>query len=509
MSRATMRQGEGATMTSRRSSTSLSKLAAATVLACLGVIAGAATGEARPTYFDHFKTHYGITEDSRLNACGVCHIRWLGTGARNLFGTTVEQQLYLGKTIDQALDAAGVQDPDGDGYTSADEIINYLTLPGYNCSNFTDAQGAPDGYDTYITPLVATCLEPLDIRVSPTTTGAILLVGQIKTLDLEIINNGSTDPLNITSYDFAPGAPPSLSVSGPAAPLVIPVGQKITVQITFAPTAAVFSNTALRIVSDDPDENPLDVPIIVFASPNPTVPGPQRAPCYDTIRRGMSKYAKAQLRAWSDCQLAELAGLACDTGARDLKVGKAASRFSAVVGGAKDKTCAAAGLTAQTLGFPGTCAAGCEDHPVTGVSDIPGCLMCVQDLVMQGVLRDGAGTAPPDLPPNVISASDALSCQGKILSSMQKSFLKMYSALSACELDAMLNENPGGACESALSTELGDLRLSLDAVVGKCANTDGLLGCRFEGMIPDPLCLGHSVEDLAVELSDASFGVTP
>src|SRR6185369_3371129 len=211
------------------------------VVAGLIVALTASAGHARPAYFEQFKEFYSIPDGSNLDACGVCHFRWYGTGARNPFGSTVEQQLYLGKTVMQSLMDVEGMDPDGDGYTSGDEIITFMTLPGYNCANYTDAIDPPLGYDTYITPGVATCHEPLDIRVSPTSVGMILYNGQTRTSSVTVFNNGSDDPLNITSYALLPGAPASLSVSGPATPLSIPVGQSITLDITFSPATDTFS----------------------------------------------------------------------------------------------------------------------------------------------------------------------------------------------------------------------------------------------------------------------------
>lgn len=493
-------------MSSEQKPTSKSAILRA-MFAAAAVLVAASVAEARPIYYETFKDHFGVVDGSNLDACGVCHIKWTGTGARNPFGSSVEQQLYLGKSVVQALDDAALLDADGDGYTSGAEIMTYMTLPGYNCENFVLATGAPTGYDTYITPLVATCLDPLDIRVNPTTSGAVVFVGEQHTIDITVFNNGSNDPLEISAYELLPGAPVSLMVTGPAAPFSIPVGQSVVLQLVFSPTGPVLSHPTLRIHSNDPDEGVVDVDLSLFAVPDPTLPGAQRGPCYGAIQKAMSKYAKAQLRVWGDCYMEELAGRACDTGARTIKLGKAAAKLADVLGGSKDTACSGAGLTGSTLGFPTTCAPGCEDHPVGAVRDIPACLQCVQDQVMEGVLREGIGTAPPDLPPNVVDNVSAYSCEKRIVRGMQKGLLSMYSELGACELTAMLNDAAPGACESSLATELDELKTRLDAIVGKCTVTTDLLGCRFEGMSPDPACLGLAAEDLAVQLTNATFGI--
>jgi len=477
------------------------------ILACAMLLAGAGTASARPTYFEQFKAHYSVADGSNLDACGVCHYRWLGTGARNPFGTTVEQQLYVGKTILQSLVAVEDLDPDGDGFTSGDEIMNFMTLPGYNCENFILATGPPTGYDAYITPLVATCLDPLDIRVNPLSLGSFVYVGESRIMDLAVFNNGSTDPLEISSYGLLPGAHAALSVSGPTAPFSIPVGSNVTIQVTFSPLAAQLASGTLRISSNDPDEANVDVPISGAGVADPTSPPAQRGPCMATISKAMSKYAKAHLKEWGTCYLEELAGRACDTGTRNYKLGRAAAKLADVIGGAKDKTCGAAGLNPQELGFPGTCAEGCESIALNDIDDLPTCLTCMQDRVMEGMLRDGVGTAPPDLPPNVIADASAYKCQKRIVGAMQKGIVKMFGELAECELTAMLLDAPGGVCRDDLDALLDSMRVKIDATVDKCMDTTDLLGCRFEGMSPDPACLGTSVEDLAVELTNTSFAL--
>jgi hypothetical protein len=245
----------------------------------------------------------------------------------------------------------------------------------------------------------------------------------------------------------------------------------------------------------------------VAASADPTADGPTRSPCYASMRKAMSKYAKTQLRIWNDCYLEELAGRACDTGERDLRLAKAFSNLEAVIGGDKDKACAAAGLTRTTLGFPSDCAPGCEDETVLAVSDIPSCLACVQDQVMEGVLRDGLGTAPPDLPPSVVSDGDAYACQQRIMKSLQKGLLRMYAELGECELAAMAIDAPEGECVTGIDAVLDELRADIDASLDNCASTAGLLGCRFETMPEDLECLGNTAQSLASQLTNATFAI--
>ena len=89
-----------------------------------------AAAPARPLYFENLTAMFGIQEGDRLHACGVCHERWKGTGPRNPFGTLVEQQLYVGKSIRDAITAVLPADADGDGTSNGDELTVFHTLPG-------------------------------------------------------------------------------------------------------------------------------------------------------------------------------------------------------------------------------------------------------------------------------------------------------------------------------------------------------------------------------------------
>src|SRR4030095_7123521 len=100
------------------------------------------------------------------------------------------QQLYLGKPISPAIDAAVLQDPDGDGFASLEEITTHETLPGYSCANFFDAIEAPNDWHTFITPGVPSCLEPKDIRAAPTVLNLTTDAGSQISRTLTIFNNG-------------------------------------------------------------------------------------------------------------------------------------------------------------------------------------------------------------------------------------------------------------------------------------------------------------------------------
>ena len=115
---------------------------ACTAALLLALVAPRAT-QARPLYFQNLTTIYDIQPDESIYACGVCHEKWLGTGARNPFGTAVEQQLYVGKSIVQAiLDVAG-DDSDGDGFTNGDELPSIARCPGTRAPTTASRRGRP------------------------------------------------------------------------------------------------------------------------------------------------------------------------------------------------------------------------------------------------------------------------------------------------------------------------------------------------------------------------------
>ena len=264
--------------------------------------------EARPTYFQVLTERYNIQPGDRTYACGNCHYLWTGTGARNPFGSAVEQQLYVGKSITQALQDVEPMDSDGDGFSNLDELTTYRTLPGYSCDNYFLAVGAPTGYDTFITPLVPSCLEPKDIRVDPTTTAFSTKVGTTEVHQIQVINNGSTDLINVSSYGFLSGASTALSVSGPTAPFDIPVGQSVALDVSFSPTAAILGLGTLRIASDDPDEPTIDIAVQGFGFVQVLADADARERCLKVVDKEFRRYADRHRREWNRCFVDEVGG---------------------------------------------------------------------------------------------------------------------------------------------------------------------------------------------------------
>jgi hypothetical protein len=379
-----------------------------------------------------------------------------------------------------------------------------MTLPGYSCDNYFDAVGAPVGYDTYITPLVPSCLEPLDIRVLPSSSvGFITKTGDSDTETLTIYNNGSVDVLTIDSVSFVDGSSPLIAIDGPATPLNIPLGGSVAFDITFSPVAPALVLDTIRIESNDPDEDPLDIELSALGFAVNLAPAPQRATCLAGVQKAMRKYTKTHLSEWSLCYSTEVGGVACDSGRRDLKLMNAADRLHASVGGAKDKRCAGTGITASTLGLPDECGGACSHIEIDTLSDYADCLICRQAEATADFLDQGLGTSPPDLPPNQAGSADALGCQQSLLKGTQKAIGSIQKALGDCEVANVTAVTPAD-CTAAATEAIAKAQEKANAVAPKCSDTSGLDGCLFEP-VPVATCLGDAAQTIATDLVDAVF----
>lgn len=456
--------------------------------------------EARPIYFDTLTTRYAIEPGDRTYACGNCHIRWTGTGARNDFGTSVEQQLYAGKSISQALADLEPMDADGDGFTNLEELATYRTLPGYSCSNYFLADGAPIGYDTFITPLVPSCLEPKDLRVSPTSLSYITKAGTSDVLQVQVINNGSTDPITVSAYGFVAGSHPALSVSGPPLPFVLNVGEIVELDVTFSPPSAIIASGTLRITSDDPDEPTIDLSTQGFGFTQTLASVADRVRCLKSIDEQFRRYSDRVFREWSRCFVDEVRGLACDVGTRDRKIAQAETRFRDAVGGSKDQVCAGDNLNASLLGLPPACGGTC-DQTVTSVATFASCLVCRANEGRDEMLRQGIGTAPPDSPPNDAGTTAAYKCEKQIASRIAKGIASVQKILGRCEL-AGIGEAPID-CAAANAAALAHIRNRVDEALDRCPDSAGLLGCLFDG--GTETCLGDAAMSIGSTLVDATF----
>lgn len=458
---------------------------------------------ARPLYFDNFVALYGFTPGDDLYSCGVCHRNWEGTGARNPYGFAVEQQLYIGQPITSAIIAVEAMDTDLDGYTNLEELTIYGTLPAYSCDNFDLAINPPPNFQSLITPGVPSCLEPMDLRVTPLTVAFVTQAGKQSSVDVDLINNGTDEPIAVTSVEILPGADPSLGLSGPVAPLNIPVGARETFTLTFAPDTSLVFGATLRITSDDPDQPIIDVAISALGVVLPLAPAATRAACLKVVDRQVQGYAKTGLREWERCFLDEVRGRACDAGRRVQKLQQSAASLRSRIGGAKDVACAGSSLSPGLLGVSNTCGGGCSGVAVTNIGAFAECLVCRTDEAAEMALESSFGVRPPDLPGMGVTKQSA-SCQKKIIKGMRKAAGKIHRLLARCEYDNLLAQTPVD-CEVATADKVLAERTRLDAIAAGCVDTIGLFACPFDG-VSSPTCLGDTALLVGSGLAAVSFG---
>ena len=468
----------------------------------LAVLLVPLTVSARPLYFDTITNLYGLTPADDIYACGICHQRWGGTGARNPFGFAIEQQLYIGKSITDAIMTVAPGDEDLDGFSNDDELAIHRTLPGYSCANYEIAEDTPPNFQTLITPGVPSCLEPKDIKVEPLLISFSTEVGDVDTAMVEIRNNGDTFPIEVTGVALVAGAPPSLGISAPALPLSIPIGGSATVQVTYSPTVSLIESATLRITSDDPDEPTIDVDVFAVSIVVPLAPPEVRGACLKDLEKGLERLTKTRLRAWGKCYVDELSGAACDAARRDQSVAKAEDKLRAVVGGAKDQHCAAESLSAILLGLPPQCPAPC-DFTMTTIAKVADCAVCQATAATDGMLTAVVGTTPPDFPQNQLGA-DALRCNSQLVKAMERAIRTSQKSLARCELPAVL-AGTSPDCPIDIASTLAVEAAKVDDRAANCADTTGMLGCLFEPGA-DPTCLGTAATDIAVDLSETVFG---
>jgi hypothetical protein len=478
----------------------LARLGAALAVAATLLVGGAAS--ARPLYFDNLTALYGFTEGDDLHACGVCHRRWDGTGARNPYGNSVEQQLYLGKTIlDSLMDVEG-DDTDLDGFTNGEELATFATLPGYSCDNYLLAIDPPPNFQSLITPAVASCLEPQDILVAPTQFSFITEVGEEATETVELINNGTDFPIEVTQVAFEGAADPSLDFVAPATPLSLGVGERVDVVLTHRPTRSASLAATLRIASDDPDEPIVDVTLTALSFVPLLASPDDREACQGEISKQMERYTKAHARALRTCFLDELRGRACRRGHLDADLAKAEARLRSAVGGERDKHCAGNGLTPALLGMPDTCADPCGQVELRSIRDLADCLVCQQGEASSALVEATTGARPPDGPATVLG-SRVWKCSRKVQIGAEKSLRKMQKSLQACELDNVTANAPID-CGLELGGELQAASDAVDERFLACSDTTGMQACANDPEA-DPDCLGAATRTQAERLVDAVF----
>lgn len=457
---------------------------------------------ARPNYFEAFTNYYGLSPGDPNYACGNCHLKWNGTGARNPYGTAVEQQLYLAKPVIDAFRDIEHLDTDGDGFSNFDEIVTYGTLPGLSCDNFTIALETPPHFQSIITPFVPTCLEPMDVLVDPIELTMLTKVGTTTTFAVRVANNGTDEPITLGDYGLLPGATAGLSVSGPPLPAVIPVGESRILTVQFTPAFSTLVSGTLRIESDDPDEPIIDVPIGGVAFVPNLGPAPARAACRASVQRAVEAYTRISLKEWSNCFVDELRGRACDAGRRAQRLARAETKLRDAVGGAKDRACAGAGLTPTLLGLPSQCGGGCGSISVTTLGRWADCLVCRELEATSSMLDETVGTALPDLPPGPLGKVQQ-ACTRSVVASMQRSIRALQKKLGACEVANVTAASPVD-CTAALASEITRLTSRVGTAIDRCRDTSGMAGCRFEPSA-DASCLGDAATTIASDLVEAVF----
>ncbi len=448
----------------------MTRLISALLLTLVAGLTTATSSQARPLYFETLTDTYGIIEGDDLYACGVCHIRWLGTGQRNLYGQAVEQQLYVGRTIEESLALIEDEDSDGDGFSNVDELTSFLTLPGYNCENFVNAVGAPTGYDTFVTPGVATCLEPRDIRILPTSVGIFMRAGEVQTTSFTIFNNGSEEPLHIESVGFTAPPPGSVALLGPTPPYDIPVGDSVVYTIEFSAESTTFFNGTIEVVSDDPDpeQEVLEVAVNLVAIVVVLAPADQRAACFESMAKEFTRYSKTHFKEWGDCQLDELGGQICDGGGRDYQIARREARLLATIGGDRDEDCLGSDLTRVLLDYSASCGAPCDDLTVSNFPDIAECLICRQGAGMQDLLGVVAGSSPPALPSATIDDAGHLKCVEKVEKTAEKAISKLLKLYTECEIEGVANETTPD-CPTTLAEARAKILAKVDKAIDGCS----------------------------------------
>jgi hypothetical protein len=473
------------------------------VVALVAALLAPMAAQARPLYFQNLTTIYGLVPGDEIYACGVCHQRWEGTGGRNPYGTAVEQQLYLGKSIVDAILDIENEDTDGDGFLNGDELATQRTLPGYNCSNYGLAVNPPAWFQSIITPGVPTCLLPLDIEVTPATVPLVTQVGDPASATVDIINNGTDFALQVTSVQYLPGANPALGIVGPPFfPISIAPGQRETIQVTFSAPVSGLANGTLRVTSNDPDEPTVDVAVSAFAFIDPVTSGDVRGGCLKDMEKSLERLTKAHLREWGDCYLDELAGVACDTAKRDLRIGKAEAKLRSIIGGSRDRNCAAKSLSAPLLGLPAQCPAPCGSITQSTMSRIADCLVCQQAAATSAMLTATVGAAPPDLPLTTLGPN-AQRCAQQLVIGVQNGIRAVQRAVGGCELSSVLS-NTDVDCAAQLAPDLQREADKADAKLQRCTDTTGLEGCLFAPS-PDPDCLGATAVQVGTTLAETVF----
>lgn len=164
---------------------------------------------------------------------------------------------------DEATSKAWNVDVCGRNIASAEQVI-----VAYACKEGTDERWALNVCDQWVSLIEDcgegyrcennTCIPKVpEIEVSPTLLDfGNVAVGSTKTLQVSIGNVG-TGPLSVSEVSVTGTAAAQFQVA--QTQTQIPVDQILTLEVTFAPTAAGLSQAKLVVASDDADEPSLQV----------------------------------------------------------------------------------------------------------------------------------------------------------------------------------------------------------------------------------------------------------
>lgn len=473
------------------------------LLLAIAIVCGSgADAMARPSYFQEAKSFFGVPDDSVLDACILCHLQFNGTGTRNPFGYSVQQYLYAGKSIQETLPLVAAIDSDGDGYTNEEEIVTWLTLPGFDCSNFEDARGAPIDLDTYVTPGVATCRDPIEIQVSPGSAGFVTDAGTTDSVTLTIWNLGYANDLEISAIELVDVSGSGLSlVNETALPASLVPGSSISVDVTFAPSGVQAAAGTVRISSNDADDPTYEIDVNGLGVQRSLASLEERLACRDEIQKRFAAYTRTHLREWVGCYAAEAANFRCRSARRDQKIGREEEKLDSFLAGPKDKACSGVGMNAFRLDMPATCGGDCESISLTSIASVRECLICRQEAATGDALAAAFSAQPPDLPVGASSA-EAAKCAKLIGKTVAKIIPAIQKELSDCASEKLATSGDRSECATERADKLTRLRTKVDAAVAKCLDVEGLSGCAFEDEA-ESTCLGDATLSIGNGLVEA------
>ena len=472
------------------------------VLFVASLVTPLTTADARPTYFLAMKSYFAVPDNSNVDHCSVCHLNYEGTGTRNPFGMSVQQYLYTGKSIQETLPLVAGLDSDGDTYTNDEELRIYLTQPGFSCDNFEEARGEPLDFDAGVTPNVATCRAPVEIEVLPSTAGFVTDAGTTDTFTIDIWNLGYSTDLTITDLNLSNLNNATLSLANlPTLPLVLASGEQTSFEIVFSPTGTVASAGQVNIISDDPAASVIEIPINALGIERTLSSLEDRLACRQNIQKQFAIYGRLQLRESLNCFAREASNLRCAQARSNQKVARAAIKLASFVGGEKDLTCIAKGITAPRLDMPAACGGSCGDILLTGMASINACLVCRQDELTNTILQATFDASPPDTPTGT-STGAVRRCIKSISKTVAKVIPSIQKELADCADEKLTNGGDASSCATDRATRVHQLKTKIDAAVAKCAGVDNVPGCAFANGAATT-CLGDAAVATAESLVEA------